>query len=264
MATETVDARGLRIAFERRGEGPPLLLLHGGLSDHREWRAQLDGLSDAFTVVAWDTPGCGDSSTPPETFRMADYADALAALIEAIAPERPHVAGLSWGSTLALELYRRRPDLPRSLLLVSAYAGWAGSLPREEVERRLDSALRDLERSREDLVRSFLPTLFTERAPVSMVEEMAAVMNGADAAAARTMLTAMAGADLRPVLPTISVPTLLLYGEEDVRSPLAVAEQMHAQIPGSELVVLPNVGHQCNVEAADRFNEAVRVFLRTR
>ena len=55
MATETVDVRGLRIAFERRGEGPPLLLLHGGLSDHREWRAQLDGLSDAFTVVAWDT-----------------------------------------------------------------------------------------------------------------------------------------------------------------------------------------------------------------
>lgn len=261
---DTVEVHGLRIAFERRGAGPPLVLLHGGLSDHREWRAQLEELSDTYTVIAWDTPGCGASSPPPATFGMPDYAEALAAFVGSVTPDRPHVAGLSWGSTLALELYRRRPDLPRTLLLVSAYAGWAGSLPREEVERRLQAALDDLERSREDLVRSFLPTLFTERAPAAMVEEMAEVMNGSDADAARTMLTAMADADLRPALPTISVPTLLLYGEEDERSPLGVAREMHEQIPGSELVVLPSVGHQCNVEAADRFNDAVRSFLRSR
>src|SRR3990170_2856200 len=99
------------------------------MSDHREGRRQLEGLSDRFTLVAWDAPGCGASSDPPDTFRMADYADSLAGLIEALGLDRPHVLGLSWGSTLALELYRRRPDIPRSLMLTAAYAGWAGSLP---------------------------------------------------------------------------------------------------------------------------------------
>jgi pimeloyl-ACP methyl ester carboxylesterase len=135
---DRVEIGGLRIAFERAGDGPPLVLLHGVLGDSRDWRRQLEGLSDEFTVVAWDAPGCGESSDPdpPETFGADVYADCLAEFIEALELERPHVLGLSWGGGLALELYRRRPDLPRSLVLASAYAGWAGSLPPDEVARR--------------------------------------------------------------------------------------------------------------------------------
>ena len=62
-----VEISGLRIAFERKGEGLPLVLLHGALSDSRAWRRQLEELSDEFTVVAWDAPGCGRSADPPET-----------------------------------------------------------------------------------------------------------------------------------------------------------------------------------------------------
>jgi pimeloyl-ACP methyl ester carboxylesterase len=76
------------------------------------------------------------------------------------------------------------------------------------------------------------------------------------------MLLAMAEANLRDVLPGISVPTLLLYGEEDARSSRDVAERMHAAIPGSTLVELPEVGHLANVEAPEAFNDAVRTFLR--
>ena len=72
---------------------------------------------------------------------MRQYADTLAGFIDALELERPHVAGLSWGSTLALELYRRRPELPRSLVLASAYAGWAGSLPGDVVAERLRTTL---------------------------------------------------------------------------------------------------------------------------
>ena len=132
--SDQIEVEGLRIAFRRRGEGPPLVLLHGGLSDGREWRRQLDRLSDEFTVVAWDAPGCGQSSDPPETFRMPEYADCLAVFIKALGLDRPHVLGLSFGGALALELYRRHPAVPRTLVLVSAYAGWAGSLPAEVSE----------------------------------------------------------------------------------------------------------------------------------
>ena len=255
---------GLTIAYERVGRGPALILLHGGLSDHREWRAQLDGLSDTRTVIAWDAPGCGGSDDPPETFRMPDYARTLAGFIEAVGAEAPAVLGLSWGSTLALELYRLRPGVPRVLILAAAYAGWAGSLPPDVVDKRLRDALRDLATSPEALAQSFLPTLFTERASDEMRDGILRVMTEMRPAGARPMLHALAEADLRDVLPTIEVPTLLLYGAEDARSPLPIAEAMHAAIPTSSLVVLPDVGHQSNIETPGLFNDAVRAFLDAR
>lgn len=266
MADDTgvlrVPVGDLSISYERAGSGPPLVMLHGGLSDHREWRAQIDGLSDRFTVVAWDTPGCGGSTVPPESFRMPDYADVLAGFISALGLERPYLLGISWGSTLALELYGRHPGVPRALLLTGAYAGWAGSLPPEVVAERLENAMRDLRSGDpERIIRDWLPTLFTERAPAEMIEGFVATFSDFEPDGTAAMLRAMAEADLRDVLPTISVPTLLLYGEEDVRSSLQVAGEMHAAIPGSMLVVLPEVGHQSNVEAPGRFNAAVRDFL---
>ena len=259
---ERVEIRGLGIAFERTGSGPPLVLLHGGLSDGREWRRQLDGLAADFTLVAWDAPGCGRSSDPPDAFRMPDYADCLALFIAALGLGRPHVLGLSWGSTLALELYRRWPRLPRTLLLASAYAGWAGSLPEDVVAKRLDGLLRELERPPEQCARSTIPSLLTDHAPAEMIDELVAIMSDFHPAGCRPMLHAMAEADLRDVLPHIDVPTLLLYGDADVRSPLPVAEQLHAQMPGSSLVVIPGAGHQSNIETASLFNAAVRDFLR--
>ena len=77
----------------------------------------------------------------------------------------------------------------------------------------------------------------------------------------RALLSASGHADYRDVLPTISVPTLLLYGEEDVRSPLAVAREMHRQIPGSQLVVIPDVGHLTAAETPEAFNAEVRRFV---
>ena len=76
------------------------------------------------------------------------------------------------------------------------------------------------------------------------------------------MAHAFAEADLRDVLPRIEVPTLLLHGEADERSSPAVVEALHAAIPDSTLVVLRGVGHQCNIEAAERFNTEVRSFVR--
>jgi pimeloyl-ACP methyl ester carboxylesterase len=75
------------------------------------------------------------------------------------------------------------------------------------------------------------------------------------------MAMASAEADLRDVLPLIDVPTLLLYGDQDVRAPRAVAEALLASIPGSRLVVMPGVGHASSVEAPDRFCAEVRTFL---
>lgn len=94
---EMIDVGGLRIGYERAGEGPPLVLLHGYVGDGpTTWRRQLEGLADEFTVIAWDAPGAGRSSDPPEMLGMAGYADCLAGFVAALGLERPHVAGLSF------------------------------------------------------------------------------------------------------------------------------------------------------------------------
>jgi pimeloyl-ACP methyl ester carboxylesterase len=261
MLVRTVQVGDLRIAYATAGSGPPLVLLHGGWCDSRAWRMQLEGLGGDFAVAAWEAPGCGQSSDPPADWRMPEYADCLAAWLEAAGIERPHVLGLSWGGSLALELYRRHPQVPAALVLASTYAGWAGSLPPEVVAERLRRALAELDRPPKEWVAHYIPSFFTPAAPRSLADEFAEMMADLHPGGTRTMLRAMAEADLRDVLPRIRVPTLLLYGELDTRSPLPVAEELHASIPGSQLVVLPGVGHVANAERPDEFNRAVRAFL---
>ena len=193
---------------------------------------------------------------------MPDYADCLSAFIRALDRGRPCLVGLSWGGALALELYRREPVLPAALVLASAYAGWAGSLAADLVAERLEQGIREADMPPERFVPGWIPGLLTERAPAEMVDEVVAFMSEFHPVGYRTMAHALAEADLRDVLPEIDVPTLLLYGDEDKRSPVPVAEELHARIPGSKLVVMPEVGHLSNIESAARFNAEVRDFLR--
>ncbi len=251
----------LTVAFRRAGSGPPLVLLHGAPGDSRAWLPQLDELSDEFTVIAWDAPGSGGSSDPPETWRLPDYADSLAAFIAALGLERPHVLGLSFGGALALELFGRHPGVPATLVLASAYAGWAGSMPAEEVEARLQRALRGSEMEPEPVAREFATTLFDDDTAPELVEEVVAMLAEFHPVGWRAMSRGLAEADLRDLLPSVDVPTLLLYADADKRAPLPVAKALKDGIPGARLVVIPGVGHMTNLEAPDEFNREVRAFL---
>lgn len=192
---------------------------------------------------------------------MGGYADCLAAFVGRFGLGRPHVLGLSFGAALALKLYRRHPSVPRSLVLAGAYAGWAGSLPPDEVERRGARVLAERDLPPERWIADYLPGMLTETAPRGTVAEVAALMSEVRTVGNTTMLLAMAACDLREVLPRVAVPTLLLYGDVGRRSPLSIGKALHAAIPGSELVVLAGVGHLSNIEAAVAFNDEVRRFL---
>jgi pimeloyl-ACP methyl ester carboxylesterase len=258
---ETTDVNGLRIAYERVGSGPAVVLLHGYVGDGRTtWRRQLDELSDEFTVIAWDAPGAGGSSDPPESFGMAGYGRCLAGFIGALDLEKPHVVGLSFGGSLALELYRHHPAVPLTLTLASAYAGWGGSLPSDITEKRLQQALALAGLSPDAFVDALLPTMFSDSTAPEDVEAFGLGMRAFHPAGFRALARASA-ANLRDVLPQIDVPTLLLYGENDARASLTVAVDLASTIAESTLVVLPKTGHLCNIESPAEFNIAVRSFL---
>ena len=227
-----MDVDGLRVAYRRAGSGPPLVLLHGAYEDSRIWQHQFAGLADEFTVIAWDTPGCGGSDDLPGGF------------------------------TVALDLVRVTPNAPASLILASAYAGWAGSLPAEEVERRYSQVLAELEKPAAEIIPAWLPTLFTEHAPPEAVDLVSRVMADFRPTGMRSLLELAGRADYGPVLPTISVPTLLLYGSKDVRSPVVVGEAMREAIPQAQLAVIPGAGHLTFLEEPDAFNTRVRRWIR--
>ena len=230
---EIVRTNGLEIAYECVGEGPPLVFVHGGAADSRAWRPQLAALADEFTVVAWDEPGAGRSSDVPPDFGLADYANCLAALIEALELGPAHVAGISWGGTVALELYRRHPELVATLILADTYAGWKGSLPEEEVRARVAGVLPASMRLRQDADPHF-PGWFAGDPPaefVPLLDEMAADVRPDSL---RPALAIMAEADQRDLLPRIAVPTLLLWGELDVALAAQHRPPVRAGDPGHD------------------------------
>jgi pimeloyl-ACP methyl ester carboxylesterase len=115
--------------------------------------------------------------------------------------------------------------------------------------------------SPEEFVDALLPTMFSEGTPPESVTAFGAAMRVFHPAGFRAMARASAE-DLRHVPPQVRIPTLLVCGDGDAGAPLTVAERLHATISGSRFVVLPDVGHICNVEAPEAFNSAVRAFLR--
>jgi esterase/lipase len=170
------------------------------------------------------------------------------------------VAGLSFGGILALAPQRRHAAMSSASILASAYAGWAGSLPPEVAEQRLRQALTLAKGAPKAFVDALLPTMFSKTMPRETVDDFRASMQAFHPRGFRAMARAFAE-DARDVLPHVDVPTLLVYGARDVRAPPTVAEALQKAISVSTLVVLPDAGHLCNIEAPNEFNEGVRYFL---
>lgn len=171
-------------------------------------------------MVAWDEPGVGRSSDlPSEGFGLADYAACLAAVVDAVGLGPAHIVGLSWGSTVALELFRSYPEVVTTLTLTGAHAGWKASLPAHEVAARMAGVQQMLDAPPEDFDPA-LPGLFAAEPPRAVVPLLQSMAAEVRRHSMRTALSIMAATDLNFVLPTISVPTLLVWGELDGRSPL--------------------------------------------
>ncbi|MGX5696343.1 alpha/beta fold hydrolase [Agromyces soli] len=259
--SDDVTVRGLNIAYERAGSGPSVALAHGFVGDARStWNSQIEALTDEFTVIAWDAPGAGGSSDPPEGFGMNDYADCFAALLRTLGVERSHLVGLSFGGALVLAAFHRHPELASSLSLVSGYAGWRGSLGAEDAEQRLTRSFHASRLPPDEFAATMAPSMFSPSAAgesvAAFIDSLKAVRPSGFRAMARASLD-----DQSHVLPEIDVPTLLLYADHDIRAPVAIGEAIHAAVGGSELVVLPGPGHVSPVEAPDDVTRELRRFL---
>ena len=128
---------------------------------------------------------------------------------------------------------------------------------------KMPDYLRAARTPRQEALRGWGSGLFSPTAPQALIDEVLDISSDFHPAALAALAQSFAETDLRAVLPTIDVPTLVLHGEADTRSPLSVGRALHAAIPGAELAVLAGIGHVSNVQAPQAFNAAVRRFLRS-
>lgn len=257
----TID--GISLAYDDVGEGDPLLFVHAFPLNRRMWASQSGALHGEWRCIAADLRGFGESElAPPST--MDRYADDLAALLDAVGVTEPVVlSGLSLGGYVAFAFLRRHRERVRALVLADTRP--QADTPEGIAKRQATIALareRGSAAVADSLTGGLLGPGTHERRP-DLVEQVrstiAATSPEAIVAASEAM---MARPDSTDLLGTITVPTLVIVGADDVVTPPAVAEAMHSAIPASRLEVIPNAGHLSNLERPSAFNCVLGDWLR--
>ncbi|MBN2114557.1 MAG: alpha/beta fold hydrolase [Acidimicrobiia bacterium] len=259
-----ITVNGTDIYFEDTGgeSQETVVFAHGLLMDLGMFDRQAEFLRDRYRVVRYDHRGQGRSARPK--VRSIDlellFADAVA-LIEHLGVAPCHFAGLSMGGFVALRLMARRPDLLRSAVLLDTAAG---PEPNAAAYRRLNLAVRWL--GARPVASRVLPIMFgrtflTDPQRAAEREEWRARLAGLDRAIYRAVNGVIERAGVYDELNGVTVPALIIVGEEDVATPPSQAERLHGALAGSRLVRIPGAGHTSTVEAPDAVNRAIIGFL---
>jgi pimeloyl-ACP methyl ester carboxylesterase len=245
--------------IRRRGT---LLLLHGFPLNARMWEPQLELAGHGWHVIAPHVRGVDGQNSDPLPASMDDYAADVIDLLDALHIEEAVIGGLSMGGYLAFALLRRAPTYFQGLVLADtrSQADTPESLENrhkmlELVQTHGVAAVADemIPKLLGNTTRSLRPDIVERVRSIALLNAPASV-----AGAVRAM---MSRPDSTPLLASIRVPTLIIVGEEDTLTPPAAAEDMHARIPGSELVRIQAAGHLPNIEQGEAFNTALARFL---
>jgi pimeloyl-ACP methyl ester carboxylesterase len=174
------------------------------------------------------------------------------------------VLGLSWGGVVAQQFQRLFASRVSTLVLSGTYAGWKGSLPDAVCRERLARCEADSQLTAAEFVMRWVPEMFGEHASNAVRREMADIMADFHPAGFRLMAKSLAETDTTTLLPHIDCPALLLWGDQDQRSPMRFGERLRDLIPGAALAVIADAGHLSNMEQPEAFNTHVRQFCRSR
>jgi 3-oxoadipate enol-lactonase len=254
---------GTALAYDDRGGGPAVVLLHAFPLSKDMWRPQ-DDLAAELRVVAPDLPGFGNSGPLPGAATVDAFADAIAEFVQELGVGPVVLGGLSMGGYVALAFARRRPELLRGLILADTKADAddaAARAARDELIAFADG------HTAADVAERLLPRLLgatTQRERPDVADDLRRIARGQAVSAIVEALRALRDRpDATPGLAAIAVPTLVIVGEEDVITPPDAARKLADRIPNARLVPIPGAGHLSNFEAPAAFNAAVRSFVET-
>jgi pimeloyl-ACP methyl ester carboxylesterase len=257
---------GVWLGYDDSGRGTPLLLLHGFPHDRSIWGPVRSALAGRARCIAPDLRGFGESTTHGP-FSMDQYADDLVALLDRLQLPSVVVAGLSMGGYVAFALWRRHPARVRALVLCDTRA----DADDEAGRRRRDDLVTVVRREgARAIAERMLPGMVgatTRARRPEVVQLLQAVMTRQPVAGIAGALHAMRDRpDSRATLETISVPVLVLVGEEDALTPVRDAEALAAALPAAarvRLEIVAEAGHVACLERPSATTHALADFLAT-
>ncbi len=259
--TGIAEVNGTTIRYQLDGSGPVVVFVHGFTADLRLWEPQMKDFTERFQVLRYDLRGHGKSGVP--TDEPYSHEDDLKALLDSLGIERAVVIGLSLGARVVIDFALTHAKMVRALVPVDG--GPSGHEVTEEDSDIADQILSALETDGPEaamqvwLASPVFAGVRRDPEQAARLAEMIRDYPGWDGLAADPARTLDPPAVTR--LGEIQVRTLVVVGEEDLKSVRASADLLHREIPGARKVVLPGVGHISNLEDPESFNAVVLEFL---
>ncbi|MDX3235443.1 alpha/beta fold hydrolase [Streptomyces sp. ME03-5709C] len=262
MATAVVG--GVTLAYDDEGDGPgsPVVLVHGHPFDRSMWAPQVAAAAAGRRVIAPDLRGYGASEVLPGVTLLETFARDIAALMDHLDVPEAVVGGLSMGGQIVMEFQRLFPARVTGLVLADTFPGAETEQGRRARDAMADRLLTEGMTGYADEVLDRMIAPHNVAALPRVAEHVLRMMRGTAPDGAAAALRGRARRpDYGPVLAAVRVPTLIVVGREDVYTPVAEAEAMHAGVRGSRLVVVEGAGHLPNLERPRAFNDALLRFL---
>jgi 3-oxoadipate enol-lactonase len=250
---EKVSVNGIQLAYDHRGTGNPLVLLHGFPLDHHLWDEVVPLLEDTFDIILPDLRGFGESTTVDSPYGMNDYASDIAGLLDQLNIQKTAVAGHSMGGYVALAFARLYPERISGLGLVSSQLL---ADPPERKEGRYKSAADVSENGIGSVVATMTPKFTSDEklqafARASMESQQPFAYVGALKAMAERM-------DSTPLLASLKIPVVVIHGDADALIPIDRAREVKDSLPGAHLIEIHDAGHMPMMEAVNETAEALR------
>lgn len=268
IGTGTVRTNGIETYYERHGDGPPIVFVHAAILDHSQWDPQIESLSGEYTTVAYDVRGHGRTGgSALEHYSVDLFVEDLDALVTALDLEQPVVCGLSTGGCIAQAYAARYPDRLSGLVLAdtwtTAILDWRDRLQFAVLNATIPP-VRLIGYGRIERVMNWFHERFYEGSSgdygnIERLREGGPRMNTDEFAKVIRALTSFSGVDVD--LAAITVPTLVLYGENETGLVKRHVPRLGTEIPNANVRAVPDAGHAANLDNPEFFSTALREFL---
>jgi 3-oxoadipate enol-lactonase len=248
-----ISLNGLELAYERRGQGTPLVLLHGYPLDHTIWDMLVPLLENEFDLILPDLRGFGESEVPKTNILMSDYAADVAGLLDSLKIEKAVIAGHSMGGYVALAFAHTYPERMLGLGLVASQA-LADPPERkaaryQEAEHVLASGVKDVAEgmsvklTADPSLQARLKTLILHQRPEGLAEALRAMAERPDST---------------PFLAESDFPMSIVHGLADALIPIESARTVRAAVKKGYLLEIEGAGHMPMMEAPQPTAEALK------
>ena len=243
---------GIELSYSIEGEGDAVVLLHGWGCDKSIWKSSIEALQLHFRVVAVDFAGFGNSQEPDSVWGVEEYTRSVEALLRELDIQSPTLVGHSFGGRVSI-LYASRNEVKRVVLTDAA-----GVKP-----RRSFTYYRKVYTYK--LLKRALPLLIGQKKAQMLLDQRRAKSGSSDYNRATPMMRAIlskcVNEDLCYVMPRISAPVMLFWGDMDTATPISDAHKMAKLIPDAGLVVAEGAGHFAFLERPELWRASLMNFL---